>query len=73
MDREFNWNSDDSVVIPTTKGIAVYVNKNGDIVIRQQASDYGEDDSVVIVPLIHLSALIDDLNDYREEFNAQNS
>jgi hypothetical protein len=57
---DFDWHSEDTeqeVVFPSVQAVAVYQNKDGDIVIRQQGS-MGEDDSVIIVPQIHADVLI---------------
>jgi len=61
MNNEFNWHDEqgESVVWPTTKGVAAYENEEGDIVLRQQGdfrTDY--EDVVIIVPRNHLDDLI---------------
>lgn len=44
------------VVIPTTQGIAIYENQNGDVVVRQEGT-LGEDDSIIVIPLCHAKAV----------------
>lgn len=39
IDNEFDWDADDSVVIPAQPPTAVYSNARGDIVIRQLGED----------------------------------
>ena len=48
----FNWNDlePEDQIVRTVHAVAVYLNPHGDIVIRQEAGVYGEDDHVVIVP-----------------------
>jgi hypothetical protein len=53
---EFLWDSTD-VVIRSVDAIAVYRNKDGDVVIRQQ-SRLGEDDTFIVVPENNLNELI---------------
>lgn len=45
-------------VCPTTMKIVVYKNTGGDIVIKQDGSMLEEEDSYVIVPKMHVEALI---------------
>jgi len=60
MDKEFNWD-DDSVVFGSVRGIAAYFNPAGDIVIRQEAGPLDQSDSVIVVPVDRLEALIEAL------------
>ncbi|MDI9240762.1 hypothetical protein QLQ15_17805 [Lysobacter sp. LF1] len=62
MSEEFHWSREDgSIVFHSTRAIAVYTNVNGDVVIRQETADERDDDALVIVPPMHLSALINAL------------
>jgi hypothetical protein len=46
-----DWDKDESVVVPPRKGIAVFLNTDGDVVILQQAAIAGDhDDAVVFSP-----------------------
>ncbi|MCG8275385.1 hypothetical protein [Stenotrophomonas sp. NLF4-10] len=55
----FDWSADtDSVVFPTVRAVAVYVNTNDDVVIRQEAHALEREDTLVIVPRVHVPALI---------------
>lgn len=41
---DFDWSTDDCVVVPPRPGVAVYPNKRGEIVIRTQDVENGGDD-----------------------------
>ena len=56
---EYDWaNSSDDIVFPSAAAVAVYLNGDGDLVIRQQRDPYEDEDSVVIVPRDKVPALI---------------
>jgi hypothetical protein len=59
-ETDFDWHEDPSVVVPHQSAIAVYRNKFGAVVIRQEGADY-EDDVWVIVNREYLASLIDAL------------
>jgi hypothetical protein len=64
MVRDFNWYDDeanDCIAIRSMRAVAVYVNTAGDIVIRQEAGNGGEDD-MVVVPVSFIPALTDAIN-----------
>jgi hypothetical protein len=46
---KFDWNSDDSVVIVEQLSTAIYRNRAGGIVIRQEARNFDEDDAFVVL------------------------
>lgn len=48
-DENFWLNGDACIVVPTVSGIAVYRNKDDNIVIRQQ-SYLGDEDDIVVIP-----------------------
>jgi hypothetical protein len=54
---DFDWITDDSVIIPRQPAIAVYFNKCDEIVIRQGA-DYPDEDRFVYVRRENLAPLI---------------
>ena len=56
-DGEFQW-CDDDVIVHHQPRTAVYWNPRGQIVIREAAADYGDDDPFVFVSVEHLPALI---------------
>jgi hypothetical protein len=61
---DVNWYGEDkseSVVINAVSAVAVYTNTADDIVIRQEGVN-GEDDSVVIIPKMFVSALLKAIN-----------
>jgi hypothetical protein len=47
---EFDWSTDDSVVVKPRPGVAVYENKAGDVVIRTQGMSGDEDHFAFIAP-----------------------
>jgi hypothetical protein len=51
-------NFDDYVVIERQPRTTVYINPNGQAVIRQDAADYGEDDPFVVISPEHIEAVI---------------
>lgn len=55
---DYTSNNDDSVVIPTTAGIAVYWNQNNDLVIRQDGGP-NDEDSIIVVSRINAKRLAD--------------
>jgi hypothetical protein len=60
--EDFDWSkAGDDLLQPTTAAIAVYFNPGGDVVIRQQAVEYGEEDSFVYVPFNKVRSLIEKL------------
>ena len=61
MAEEWKWHDDDakeSVVIEAVRAIAVYTNPRGDIVIRQESTDHGDDDGVVVIPRASVGAIL---------------
>ena len=59
MVAEYDWtNSSDDIAFPSTAAVAVYLNGDGDLVIRQQHEPCEDEDSVVIVPRDRVPALI---------------
>lgn len=59
MKNEFDWQSDDSVVVPKTKSIAVYENKHGNVVIRQ--GGYPEDDEIIVIHRSHAKVVAESI------------
>ena len=55
----FPWCANDDVVIVTQKAIAVYLNQDGGIVIRQEGDQF--DDDIVIIARSNLAQLIEAL------------
>ena len=45
----FDWQTDDSVVVPYQPALAVYVNTRGSIVIRQERGELEDEDTIVII------------------------
>jgi hypothetical protein len=45
----FDWNADDSVIIAEQLATAIYRNHAGGIVIRQEARNFDEDDTFVVL------------------------
>jgi hypothetical protein len=56
---DYNWcDGSDDLVFPSVAAVAVYLNRDGDLVIRQQRDRYEDEDSVVIIPRDRVPALI---------------
>ena len=54
----FNWHAGgENVVFKTVQAVAVYLNPDGDLVIRQEAGSLDDDDHIVIVPRDRVEAL----------------
>lgn len=58
MSDEFTWDDPSDTVFPTTQGVAVYRNKDGDIVIRQEARYLDDEDSFIVIPESRVDDLI---------------
>lgn len=65
---DFDWSqAADDLLQPTTAAIAVYFNPRGEVVIRQQALEYGEEDSFVYLPFNKVRPLIEKLRTLLDE------
>lgn len=54
---DFNWNENkQDLVVQQVDAVAVYINMDGNIVIRQQA--FPNDDAVIVLPKASIPALI---------------
>lgn len=63
MSNDFSWTDDtDAVAFKSVRGIAVYANPAGDLVIRQQAGPLDDDDAIIVVPVDRMLDLIDALH-----------
>jgi hypothetical protein len=60
---DFDWSTDDSVVVKPRNGVAIYENRAGDVVVRTQRPNGDEDDFAFITPE-GLPAVIKALKDY---------
>jgi len=49
-DERFNWNSDETTVLRTRMGVAVYFNPADDVVVRQEGEYGDEDDWIIMTP-----------------------
>jgi hypothetical protein len=61
--NEFNWNTDDSVVLPYQQAVAIYFNHNNELVIRQEKAWNEEDDHIIIISEENVQAFLDKLTD----------
>jgi hypothetical protein len=53
-ENEYCWNEkNESTVMNSYQGVAVYSNERGDIVIRSEKAEWQEGDQIVIVPRIY--------------------
>ena len=63
--NDFSWKeaeAEGDVVVRSVQAIAVYINGNNDVVIRQQKGEHEHDqDSFVVLPKDRISALITQL------------
>lgn len=55
--NDFSWSNHDAIVVAPVAAIAVYINLDGDVIIRQQVG-LGDEDSFIIIPPSNLKALI---------------
>ena len=64
MSQEFSWNDTEAIIVKRTDAIAVYSNPEGNIVIRQEGIDYGDDpgDQVIVIPRDRVSDVIEALS-----------
>jgi hypothetical protein len=59
MDQdEFSWEDKTIVVFKSTRGVAVYLNPDDDVVIRQQAGPLDNDDAILVIPRGQLKELV---------------
>jgi hypothetical protein len=65
-DDDFDWfdKENKSVIVPPTRGLAIYENQFDEIVIRQQTMHADGDDPFLNVPQEHAQAIIDALKPY---------
>lgn len=60
MGRDFSWtDNSDSVAFKSVRGVAVYANQEGDVVIRQQAGPLDDGDAIIIVPVGLAGEIVD--------------
>jgi hypothetical protein len=57
--EDFNWNTDDAVILKEQRATAVYHNRLGELIIRQKASWDDEGDTFVYVTPENCNAFID--------------
>lgn len=61
--NDFDWVGDDSIVLQEQRATAVYRNKRGDLVIRQEAGFNDTEDTFVVISRTNEQAFIDRLCD----------
>jgi hypothetical protein len=57
--EEFDWNTDHAVILREQRATAVYHNKHGDLIVRQQAAWDDESDTFVFITPENCNAFID--------------
>lgn len=62
-DDGFDWAASDSIVVPEQRNTAAYLNKDGDLVIRQEAGWNETEDQFVLIARPNIEAFIDKLTD----------
>lgn len=71
MPENFNWDdARDDMVVPTQRGIAVYVNPNNEIVIRQESADGADEDNFVFFHAEFVDKLIERLKQVAAEIGS---
>jgi hypothetical protein len=61
---EFNWIEDaDDIILPEQRAVAVYWNKQGSLIIRQEKAWCDEDDQFVVVEKANVNVFIDRLTE----------
>jgi hypothetical protein len=58
--EQFDWSERRSVVVKRVDPIAIYIDNEGDIIIRQQHA-HSPVDSVITIPAVHAQSVIDGL------------
>ena len=66
MKENFDWLTDGSVVVKRCHAVAVYSNPAGNIVIRMQGADYGDEDSFVVIPFAHIGEVVSRIQQEKE-------
>jgi hypothetical protein len=58
-EEDFNWNTDDSIILKEQRATAVYHNKVGELIVRQQASWDDDRDTFVYITPENCNAFMD--------------
>jgi|GEM_PF-1514212 len=59
MSDDFDWGkSNDNLAVNPVRGVAIYLNPDGDVVIRQQQADYHDEDPFLVVSVLEVPSLI---------------
>ena len=62
QDTEFSWSDNEAVAVQSVKGIAVYTNPNGEIVIRQENDGaLWDHDPFIVIPRERVADVINAL------------
>lgn len=62
MREDFDWReAADEIIVPSTQAVAVYLNPDGEIVIRQERHWNEEEDTCIIIPFFAARRLIEKL------------
>jgi hypothetical protein len=71
MANDFNWNDREDVVVQSVQAVAVYMNVNGEVVIRQE-DPMGNEDAIIAVPRAQARALAKAITEAaKKDFNPQ--
>ncbi|MDW9773068.1 hypothetical protein GOA89_14770 [Sinorhizobium meliloti] len=65
MTMEFDWKiarEEGDVVVRSQSAIAVYANTNGDVVIREEQSIWGDEDTFIVIPREHATKIAEKVN-----------
>lgn len=69
-DEKFDWSKDESVVVPSSDAVAVYVNPRDEIVIRRERRWDEDEDTFILLPRDGARALIKRLEKILAEDNS---
>jgi hypothetical protein len=58
-DEDFNWNTDDFIILKEQRATAVYFNRMGELIVRQKAGWSDEEDSIVFVMPENFNGFLD--------------
>jgi hypothetical protein len=63
VEDDFDWFTDDSIILRKQLPIAVYFNKQNELVIRQQSDDWPDDDVFIVIAPQNIGDFVDKLTD----------
>lgn len=58
MSESFDWTNPESVAVQSVQGIAVYLDEDGMMVIRQEHTPLDDEDTYIVLPIHHAKAVV---------------